>query len=166
MGSQQRAILLGALVTGLLATVFAIIGQGNTSPVLGIAACCLPSLLGPLTAIWNYTNTESLSISTGEGAKMGFMAGAGGGLIAGVLSYVLRMVGVIPSEEEVLAKLRDTWVEQGLTAEQIETAEKMTGFASGPIAIIISIVVLGILGAIIGMIGAAIFKKGDEGGVV
>ena len=81
MSSQTRAILLGAVVTGLLSAFFAVVGQGNTSGALGIAACCLPALLGPLAAVWNYTNTESLTIPVVEGAKIGFLAGAGGGLL-------------------------------------------------------------------------------------
>lgn len=161
MGSQQRAILLGALVTGLLATVFAIMNPTGQNQALGFAACCLPALLGPLTAIWNYTNAESLSLATGEGAKMGFMAGAGGALISGVLGLVLRMVGVLPSVEEVIEIVRDTMAEQGAPPEAADISIKMVELFSGPLGIVVGVVIMGVIGAIVGMIGAAIFKKGD-----
>ncbi len=160
MGSQQRAILLGALITGLLATVFAIMNPTGQNQALGIAACCLPALLGPLTAIWNYANAESLSLSTGEGAKMGFMVGAAGGLISGVLGLLLRMVGVLPSIADVVETVRDTMAEQGAPSEAADMSIKMIELFSGPLGIVVGIVVMGIIGAVVGMIGAAIFKKG------
>lgn len=163
MGSQQRAILLGALVTGLLFTVFSVLNPTGENQAIGFAACCLPSLLGPLMAIRNYATAESLSLSTGEGAKIGLLTGAGGGLIGGVMGLLLRAIGVLPSMEDIIELTRDRMAEAGAPPEQVDGMIKAVEMFSGSLGIVISVVALAIVGAIVGMIGAAIFKKGDAG---
>jgi hypothetical protein len=167
--SKQSSIILGAVVAALLGTlsgILAVQNPGNTA--LGMLPCMLWIIAAALT-VWHYTNTHKVSIKPGEGASMGAMALGLGGLISGVLSYVLQMIGVTPSNEEIRAQAieqaRKAYEEQGMSPEQIEQAigmvESSMGFMSNPIlGIVMGIVFSVIIGAIVGAVAAAIFKKG------
>jgi hypothetical protein len=163
MSDQKQSILLGGLVAALLATILTFPAQGG-NPIVGFAACCIPAILGGLIAVWHYTNTNNLTLAMGAGAKLGAMAGLVGALISTVLSYVLKALGLLPSTSEAAEIQRQAMIERGMTDQQIEQAMRIAEMSSGILGqlvfVIVGCLIFALIGALGGLIGASMFKKG------
>ena len=126
--------------------------------------CCLGVLIGAVVTVWHYTDTNELTISSGNGAKLGVFSALFGLVIATVLNLILLKVGInheTAINDFIIAKFGDTMPPEQLEAMQAaSTAEKtfmdyVKGFAFG-------VVVFSAFGAIGGAIGAKMFKKGGD----
>lgn len=156
MTDKWTSILIGALTYVLLGTLMSAFGSG-AGPFAAVLSC-LVIILSAIVAVWHYTNTNSATISGGEGAGMGALVGLIGAVIAGILGYILISMGAIPDPmDAAMQQMRD----QGLTEEQIEQSMAMAETFSSPVIGIAIGAVFGLIGgAIGGAIGAAMFKKG------
>ncbi len=152
MPAKTQSIFLGALVIGLLGTSY--LGLINL-------ACCAGVIIGAMVGIWHYTNENALTISTGQGAVMGALAGVIGAVIAFALNYLLSTIGVGGLEE-----LQQSFFERFYSEEQLEAMREMQESSSSGmfkmIGFFIGIVINSIFGAVGGAIGAAVFKKGGR----
>jgi hypothetical protein len=162
MTGKFQSILLGALVTGLLSSAYWVIQFGYQSQVLGIVVCCAVPTVGALLAVWHFTTTNSLTIRAGEGALMGLMACLLGYVISYVLNILVAAVGVAPSPFDVDAIVeltRDSMIEQGQDPAVIEQSEEFTRklFWVFPL---IGLAANAVFGAVVGAVGASLFKKG------
>ena len=153
--SKTNAILLGAALVAVTSTSYL-----NIVNVL----CCAGVIGGGVFAVYRYTSDNRLTISGGEGAKIGFLAGLAGAVIALLLNFALRSIGIrddLAMSNMMLARFADQ-----MQPEQIEMMEAQidlpvwkTMFSLWtPVAILVS----GAFGAIGGLIGAAAFKKGGD----
>jgi Protein of unknown function (DUF4199) len=127
------------------------------SPVKYLAY--IPFIVFLLLAQKEYKDQLGGYLKFGEGLSTGFRFGLFAGLLFGVFIYIYLAI----LSPEVLAQTadsqRDAMAAKGLSAEQIDKGIEMTKkygayFASFGLAIWYAI-----LGVIIGLIGAAIFKK-------
>lgn len=155
MPDSKQSVILGGLITGLLSTSY--LGFINT-------LCCLGVLIGAVITVWHYTDTNELTITSGNGAKLGVQAAIIGLLVAFVLNFVLVSLGLnheTAINDFIIAKFGDN-----MPPEQIEamraagTAEKtvmdyVKGLAIGGAA-------FAAFGAIGGAIAAKMFKKGGD----
>lgn len=152
MPSKTQSILLGGLVAGLLSTSY--LGLINL-------ACCAGVIIGAVVAVWHYTNTYNLTISGGQGAAMGALAAVIGAVIGGLLSYLLQFIG-IPGVQELFQGS----FEQFLSEEQLEQLEAQQEMAENIGAVLLGIginmLIYAIFGAVGGVIGANVFKKGGD----
>lgn len=151
--TRTNALLMGAAVVAVASTSY--LGFVNF-------LCCIGLWGGGMFAVYRYTTDTQSTITGGDGAQLGFMAGLIGAVIGLVLTFVLRLVGIrddlvisnmmlnmqgMPPEalDQIAADMEKTVVEKTLT----------WGALIGPL-------VSGAVGAIGGAIGAAVFKKGGS----
>lgn len=155
MPDQKQSILLGALVAGVLSTSY--LGFINI-------LCCAGIIAGAMVAVWHYTETNQLTIASGQGAVMGLLAALGGVVISFVLNYILGLIG-LDAQEAIQQWILDFY-EGNLPPEQMDQMrEQMEGGQSWGQRLFggaIALVVASIFGAIGGAIGASVFKKGGD----
>ncbi len=154
MPDQKQSILLGGLVTALLSTSY--LGFIN-------CLCCAGVIIGSLVTVWHYTNTHELTITSGNGALLGLFTALIGGVIAIILNYVLMQVG-LGANEAIMNMVLNNFADQ-MPPEQVEAMEAQMEAANTFGAYIMNalfgLVITAIFGVIGGVIGAAVFKKGN-----
>lgn len=153
MTPRQYSILVGAIVTAILSTSY--LGLINM-------ICCLGVIVGGAVAAQQFTSRTGASLSAGDGAVLGALAGVGGAVLAAFLDLLLRPVGLDSRSinegvmENVMQGMQGVEGQEGL----------MQGFQGGGpmmfvVSLVFSVVLYAIFGAIGGAIGAAIFGQ-DE----
>ncbi len=169
MSPKFQSIILGGLITAILGSALGIGAQ--SSQVLGILACCFPGIVGALISVWHYTTNNALTLTSGEGAGVGALTGLIGYLLTIPLSFILSMVGIIPSPFDTEAQIqaaRDRFQDQldsgQISQEQFEQMVETTAQFATPTMILgfmaLALVVYAVIGAAGGAIGASMFKKG------
>ncbi len=153
MPSKANAILFGALTAALLSTSY--LGWVNM-------LCCAGVIAGGMVAVWKYTDEHKLTLTMGQGASLGFTAAILGALIALVVTTVLRLIGI----RDDLA-MSQFWMDRfadKMTPEQLD--QMQVQMDQSPLATSLSwkallgLAVSGAFGALGGLIGAQVFKKG------
>lgn len=155
MPDTKQSILLGALVAGILSTSYL--------SLLNLL-CCLGVIAGALVAVWHYTDTNELTISTGKGAGMGALAAIGGGVIALITNLVLIQMDIrhdLAMLEFMINSLGDR-----MAPEMIEDMEAQleAPFELGLYLFnaLLGFAISAVFGAGGGAIGAKVFKKGGD----
>ena len=164
MSPKMQSMVMGGLVGGLLLVLSAFFGQ--SSQIVSGIMCCVAGIAGPLLASWHYTSNSELTMSSGQGAGLGAVVGSISALISTIFNYALQAAGILPTQEEGIEMARRTMEEQGMSAEQIEQNLQFAEMFSSPVlAIGVGLVMMVVIGAIGGIIGAAMFKhgRGEEG---
>ena len=155
MPSKQQSIILGGLVVTILSTSY--LSYVNF-------LCCLGVLAGAIVAVWHYTETNELTISSGDGAVMGILAALFGLVLASILNYALIKMGIrhdLAISQFILNSMGDNMPPEQYDAmvEQMEMEYSigvmLKNLAFGAIAYVI-------FGAIGGLLGAKMFKKGGD----
>ena len=135
------------LITGLVGAIITLIL--TNVPIVNLVNCliCAGFWVGPLFATWLYKRMSG-TLSTKEGVWVGVAAGAIAGVIGFLLSFIgaAGAAGIINQANSVLPQ-----------ADQID----ITGMEGGILNIgltLIGVIFDIVVGAIAGLIGAAIFK--------
>ena len=121
-------------------------------------------IAGAIVAVWHYTDTNELTIPTGQGAKMGVFAALIGLLVATVLNFILMKAGInheTAFSEFIINKFGDQMPPEQLEAiEEAMTKEKtILDYVK---AIGMGAVAFSAFGAMAGAIAAKMFKKGGD----
>ncbi|MCS6989972.1 MAG: DUF4199 family protein [Chloroherpetonaceae bacterium] len=135
-------------------------------PLLNVLnACCLGIMLGGGAAVWHYATRHGLSLTSGEGFKLGALAGLLGGLAGLVVGYVLiALFNYQPGLNEIRDLMLNALGDDPTVRAQLERSFR----EQEQNALSISNIVLGVIGTAIiyplfaglgGVIGAAMFKK-------
>lgn len=152
MPSKTQSILLGGGAIGVAAALLSLI------PIAGGCLACLTCIAAGVLAVWHYTDTYNLTITGGQGAGMGALAGIVALVVSGLIGFVFQAIGLMPSFSEAF----EQGVSQGNTDP--EQAEQIIEFITGPAGIatfiVVGLILYSILGMIGGVIGASVFKKG------
>ena len=164
MSGKFQSILLGALIAGILGAAYHVIQFSYQSQLMGALACCLVPTVGALAATWHYTTTNALTIQSGEGAMIGLSACILGYVVSVVLAIAISIAGLAPSPFDVDAIVelaRENMIEQGQDPDVIDQSEEWTRklFWVFPI---VAIAANALFGAVVGAIGANVFKKAGE----
>lgn len=162
MTSKFQSILLGSVIVGLVATLFGLAQVETQSQVLGTLACCVIPTIGALIATWHYASTNGLTMSPGSGAMMGLSVGVLGYLISLILNIIVSYTGLMPSPFDVDAIMelsRESMVNQGMSDEEIDRGIDMAR-QYYPAFVAAAAVVYALIGAVVGAIGANVFKHG------
>ena len=163
MPSKTQSILIAAVVGAVLSIITSFLAtSGGAMQYVGSTLACLVFIAVPMLAVWHYANTYQLTIPAGSGAGLGAMAAVVSGILGYIISFALQAVGVLPTQEEMIAMQREQMLSQGLTAEQIDQAMGFATAMTGPVGVVVGIVIAAVVGAIVGAIAASIFKKGVE----
>lgn len=153
MSPKGQSILLGAGVVAVLSTSY--LGFVN-------CLCCAGVIAGAMVAVWHYTTNNNLTIPAGEGAVIGLLAAVAGGLIALVLNLILTGIGL--GADEAIREFALEYLRDAVPPDQLDDIEEQmeAGQTAGAIVIngLCSVVIYAIFGALGGVIGASVFKKG------
>lgn len=168
MQSKTTSILIGGLSCALLSTFIQIgsttFNPAGQNPLLGAVFGCLGCIVGltsGLIAVWHFTGEYELTLTRGEGIKLGALAGLVSAFVGWMMVQALMVLNVMPSAEDVVELMMENPALDNPEANMdmvIQWIEISMGWGGLAIALIFG-PVLGLLG---GMIGAAMFKKGDS----
>ncbi len=169
MSPKFQSILIGGFLSAVIAVFISVAGEitGATDPqnsqsFLGIVINilgCMVMLSSGLISVWHYTTENKLTLTGGEGAGIGVLSGLVYAVGALALSYLLVAVGILPSPDEALQRVRDTGAFDEAGGEQAESITQMMLTWGIPVFVTIGGAILGLIG---GLIGAALFKRGSD----
>ena len=149
MNDRLQPAFWGGLFIGVLSAL-PLVNAGN-------CCCCLWVICGGALAAYLRQQSSPVQIDAAEGALVGLMAGAIGGVIATVLSIPFQLyVGPYQRElmDRILANNPDV---------PPEARDYVQRFAGGTafrlVGMVVSIVIDVIFGLLGGLLGVAIFKK-------
>ncbi len=149
MSDRLQPALWGGLFIGVLSAL-PLVSAGN-------CCCCLWVLMGGALSAYLRQQNNPYQIDAAEGAIVGLMAGALGGVVYALLSIPLQMLaGPMQAEwmERVLSSNPD------VTPEMRDMVERLTTSSGAHLVTsIVSIVVYSVFGLLGGLIGVAIFKR-------
>lgn len=154
-----NSVLIGASVIFVIGVV----------PFLNlINACCLGMLLGGGVAVWHYVNQYNLALTSGEGFKLGAMAGLLGGLAGLVVGYVLIVLfDYQPGAEAIKELMLNIFGDDPTVRAQMEESfreQSANALSAGNIAIgaISTIIIYPLFAGLGGIIAASMFKRGSQ----
>lgn len=154
MPNKSQSILLAGAAIGVAAPILGLI------PAIGSCLSCIAYLCAGLLAVWHYTDRHNMTLKGGEGAGLGALAGIVAMAVASVLGYLFMAIGLTPPIRQVIEEQLDT---SGVDPAQ---ADQIMEMASSPLFIVaffvVALIIYAILGAIGGVIGANVFKKGND----
>ena len=149
MEGRLQPAFWGGLFIGVLSAL-PLISAGN-------CCCCLWVLMGGALATYLRQQNTPVQVDAAEGAIVGLLAGAIGGVIWAVLGIPLHML---------TAGFQDQWMESVLNSnpdmptEVRDIMEKVaTGAAFGVIAAVVNFCASLVFGTLGGLLGVAMFKK-------
>jgi hypothetical protein len=149
MNERLQPAFWGGLFIGVLSAL-PLVNAGN-------CCCCLWVICGGALAAYLRQQSSPVQIEVAEGALVGLMAGAIGGVIATVLSIPFQLyVGPYQRElmDRILANNPDV---------PPEARDYVQRFAGGTafrlVGMVVSVVIDVIFGMLGGLLGVAIFKK-------
>jgi len=175
--SYWTSVFIGAIIIGVIITVLSIGSQYmtlNSEPtgaqftlaqVLGLVVC-LVAAIGGIISTRHYAKENDLTFPIGTGALVGFLTGVIGVVISGVVSLIWTKI-IDPGLNEAVYE----WQIRNLEAQNLPDAqmEMMMSFLPDPtsmsaffMATGVSLIVIGIVNALTGMIGAKIFASEEE----
>jgi hypothetical protein len=149
MPNRLQPALWGGLFIGVLSAL----------PLVGAAncCCCLWVLVGGVLAAYLRQQNNPYQIDAVEGAIVGLMAGAIGGVAFVILSIPVQMI---------TGPMQQAWIERilssnpDITPEMRDMAEGMARSSGLQVARgLLSIIVFSIFGLLGGLIGVAVFKR-------
>lgn len=132
-----------------------------------INGCCLGMLLGGGVSVWHYVNQYNLSLTSGEGFKLGALAGLLGGLAGLVVGYLLLalfdyqpgaeaikdiFLNLAGNDPEVRAQLEESFREQSQNALSVSNIAISTAS---------TVIIYPLFAGLGGIIASSMFKKGS-----
>jgi len=155
MSTKQRAVFIGAVVTGILSSSYI---------ALINVFCCLGVIVGAVVTAQQLAATTSGPVETGDGALLGAGSGALGAVISQLLDFVLNPLdlGSRAVAETMLQFAQSLQPDNGQMPMDQMMQQADQGFFAMLVSLAFTMIIFAIFGAIGGAIGAAIF--GSEGG--
>ena len=149
MNDRLQPAFWGGLFIGVLSAL-PLVNAGN-------CCCCLWVICGGALAAYLRQQNSPVQIEAAEGALVGLMAGAIGGVIATVLSIPFQMF-VGPYQRQVMERILSS--NPDVPPEARDAIERFAGgSALRVVGMITSVVIDVIFGMLGGLLGVAIFKK-------
>lgn len=154
MPNKNQSILMGGLAVALL----------NTSYLSFINyICCLGVLIGAVVAVWHYVDSNEATLTSGQGAVLGMLAATVGFFVSYVLNLVLILAGI--RHDLAMGMFMYNQFGSQMPPEQ---ADEMLRQLEQPFSIVqymwglIALPVFVGVGALGGLIGAKMFKRGGD----
>lgn len=146
-----------------------ILAGGSTIPILNLlnCLCCAWLVIGGAAASYLYIKDSPVKVTTGDGAKLGALAGVVGSVLHSLLSIPVKML--IPATN--VARLREVldkpgipdWLREVLLSALGRGAFSIVAVFIGFFFMLIFSLIFATLG---GIIGVGIFEKRKNGGMV
>jgi len=149
MAERLQPALWGGVFIGVLSAL-PLVNVGN-------CCCCLWVLIGGALAAYLRQQSSPFQITAAEGAVVGLMAGAIGGVIQSVLSIPFEMMAG-PMQQQIMERILSS--NPDVTPEMRDMIERLaTSSGFRVIGLLITVVVYTVFGLFGGLLGVAIFKK-------
>jgi hypothetical protein len=148
MNERLQPALLGGVFIGVLSAL-PFVNAGN-------CCCCLWVVAGGVLAAYLRQQNSPLQINAAEGALVGLMAGAAGGVLASILSIPMQAL-VGPWQQQVMDRILAS--NPDVPSEVRDAVERATGPAMRVVGMLVTVVIDVIFGMLGGLLGVAIFKK-------
>jgi hypothetical protein len=146
---RLQPVLLGGLFIGVLSAL-PIVSMGN-------CCCCLWVIGGGALAAYLRQQNSPYAVQAAEGALVGLMAGALGGLVAAVLSIPFMAI-TGPMQQQMMERIMSG--SQDVPPEAREMLERMAaggGFRAA--AALFNVIIYSVFGLLGGLLGVVMFKK-------
>lgn len=145
MNPRMKAAIIGGVGAGILSAITSII------PIIS-CCCCLLALGGGVLTVFLYAKDTKLPVSPAEGAKLAAVAGG----IAAVIYFVINLVlSLIIGSAAMAAQMAQM--------EQAGVSVPLSGMALQFFGSLVGAIGVGVLTVLGGVLGAAIFGKGQSG---
>lgn len=149
--SKTQPALLGGLAIGVLSAL----------PVVNLANCCCAWILfGGALAAYLMQQNHPEPIAVGDGAVVGFMAGAAGALVWAVISLTIH-TAMAPLQSRILRRMLEN--ADNFPPATRDFLQSMAGEAAIGIGMVFLFVVMlcvsSIFGMLGGLFGALLFRK-------
>jgi len=148
MNDRVQPALWGGVFIGVLSAL-PLVNFGN-------CCCCLWVICGGALAAYLRQQNSPVQIEAAEGALVGLIAGAVGGVIATVLSIPFQFL-VGPYQRQIMERILAS--NPDVPAEARNALEHFGGAAMTIVGMMITIVIDVVFGLIGGLLGVALFKK-------
>jgi hypothetical protein len=149
MSERLQPAFWGGLFIGVLSAL-PLVNFGN-------CCCCLWVLLGGGLAVYLRQQNMPFQVTASEGALVGLMAGAIGGVINTVLSIPFEMMAG-PMQQQIVDRILSS--NPDVTPEMRDMMERMTtGAGFRVVTLFITVVIDTVFGLLGGLLGVAVFKK-------
>ncbi len=143
------SVVLGGLAATVAVLLFSYLGSTGGFPPNPLYGClaCLSYMISGLVAVWHYTSEYSVTLSGGEGVKIGMFSGVTAGVLAAIVVFLLTVLGVMPGPEEMLEAMERSGM---LDQPGAEFSVRMMEMFSGPLGFVISLVQGTVVGGVMG----------------
>lgn len=149
MGDRLQPAFWGGLFIGVLSAL-PLVNAGN-------CCCCLWVICGGALAAYLRQQSSPVQIDVADGALVGLMAGAIGGVIAAILSSPFQLF-MGPYQRQILERILAS--NPDVPAEARDAVERFAGgTAFQLVGMLVSVVIDVIFGMLGGLLGVALFKK-------
>lgn len=149
MNDKLKPAIIGGVVVGLL-SIIPIIGLGNL-------CCCLWAILGGLLATYLYVKNSPVPAKPADGAILGAIAGAVGGLIVIVLGIPISIVAGGITRELLIRIIENINPSQAdLMRIQLAAGTSIIIAIRDGVLLAVCLVIFSTLG---GLVGVPIFEK-------
>ena len=148
MNDRVQPALWGGVFIGVLSAL-PLVNFGN-------CCCCLWVICGGALAAYLRQQSSPVQIEAAEGALVGLIAGAIGGVIATVLSIPFQFL-IGPYQRQIMERILAS--NPDVPAEARNALEHFGGAAMTIVGMMITIVIDVVFGLIGGLLGVALFKK-------
>jgi hypothetical protein len=150
MNDRLQPALWGGVFIGVLSAL-PLVSAGN-------CCCCLWVLVGGALAAYLRQQNSQYQLTAAEGAIVGLIAGAIGGVIQSILSIPFEMMAG-PMQQQIMDRVLSS--NPDIDPQLREMMENITAHSAGfrVIGMLISVVVFTVFGMFGGLLGVAIFKK-------
>jgi hypothetical protein len=165
--SSKSFMVNNGIILGVASILFALVlyATGNhLSPHWSASIINAIIFIGIIIyGIKQFKEANDHFLSWGQGVKIGVGVAIVGSLIVVIYNYLFMNFIEPDFMNQMMEVQNQTYLDQGLTEEQIEAANKMTSSFSTPgIMAAVGIISYAIGGFIVSAIGAAIMKKSEE----
>ena len=149
MNERLQPAFWGGLFIGVLSAL-PLVNAGN-------CCCCLWVICGGALAAYLRQQSSPVQIDVAEGALVGLMAGAVGGVVATLLSIPFQAF-VGPYQRQIMERILAG--NPDMPAEARDAVERFAGgTAFQLVGMVVSVVIDVIFGMVGGLLGVALFKK-------
>ena len=149
MNNKLKPAIIGGVFIGLL-SIIPLLNLGNV-------CCCLWAILGGLLATYLYVKNSPVPASAGDGAMLGAIAGAVGGLIVIVLGIPISIIAGGITRELLIRIMESVNPSQAeMLRAQMAAGETVVGAIVNAIILAVCLVIFSTLG---GLLGVPIFEK-------
>ena len=146
------------VITGIVITyVFQFMGTNMSSPVRYLSY--IPFIAFLCLSQTEYRDKLSGFMTYGQGFVEGLLYGVFCGIMMAIFIYIYYGILYPQGLDQIIAAQHDKMVAQGLSSDQIDTAAEMTKKYGAIFAAVAILFIIPIIGIVISLITAAIFKK-------